>query len=118
MARVPASMRSVSGADAGWLAAPLWASDLLDHQGVCDLEPVVVDQPADAVQYRGFGFEGGGVAEHCARLLDGGVLAAREVLPVRDVGGPKTGRAGPSLCEVEGEMLSRVRLADVPAAEH
>ena len=53
-----------------------WGSDSLDDEAVCDLELFVVDQPADAVQYRGFGFEGGGVAEQRAGLLDGGVLAA------------------------------------------
>ena len=44
------------------------ASMSLDDQAVGHLELSMVDQPADAVQYRGFGFEGRVVAEQRARF--------------------------------------------------
>ena len=49
----------------------------LDDQVVGHLEPIMVDQPADAVQHRGFRFEGRVVAEQGAGLFNRGVLAAR-----------------------------------------
>ena len=52
----------------------------LDNQAGGDLQPTVVDQPANAVQYRGLRLVGRGVAQQRARLLDRGVLTPREVL--------------------------------------
>jgi hypothetical protein len=43
------------------LAARSWASDPLDDEAVGDLEPIMVDQPPDAVQHCGLWFEGRGV---------------------------------------------------------
>src|SRR5215212_4979207 len=67
----------------------------LDDHAVSDLEAIAVDQPADAVQHRGFRFVDRGVAELRARLLDRGELATREVLPA-GVGELRRG-AGPEL---------------------
>jgi hypothetical protein len=51
--------------------------DLLDDRAVGDLEPIMIDQQADAVLDGRLRLEGWSVAEQGARLLDGGVLAAR-----------------------------------------
>jgi hypothetical protein len=44
--------------------------DPLDNEAVCDLEPIVVDQPADALQHGGLRFEGGRIAQQRSRLLE------------------------------------------------
>ncbi len=59
-----------------------WRAQIpLNGQAVGDLEPIMVDQPADAVQHRRLGFKGRGVAEQRARFVDRGVLTTRQVLP-------------------------------------
>jgi hypothetical protein len=68
---VPAGTRpgSPSASDTSWFWITL-ASDRLHDEAVCDLEPIVVYQPAEAVQHGVLRFEGWGITEQRARLLD------------------------------------------------